>query len=142
MHNGALHYVKNADNTDRYYTWCYKNASGKMFPEGVNIPNDASTNTVGKATFTNTDDKGNVKWYVLTTESLEGLGSISGDATLTLKGGTTVGGSVFGGGAQSAVTGNTTVNLQENAQVLGDVFGGGDQGQVGGSATVNIQTGD
>jgi hypothetical protein len=135
MHNGALYYVKDG-NDDRYYTWCYKDpTTGKMYPEGVTIPNTATTDN---PTF---QDKG--KWYVLTTVSLEGLGAVSGNATLTLNGSTTgstsVGGSVFGGGAESTVSGNTIVTLKGNTQVSGNVFGGGDNGIVTGSATVNIE---
>ena len=131
MHNGALYYVKDG-NKDRYYTWCYKNpTTGKIYPEGVTIPNTATTDN---PTFQDND-----KWYVLTTVSLDGLGAVSGNATLTLKGNTTVGGSVFGGGAESEVAGNTIVNLQGKTQVTGNVFGGGDQGVVEGSTTVNIE---
>ena len=51
----------------------------------------------------------------------------------------TVGGSVYGGGEESAVTGNTSVTLMGQTHVLGNVFGGGDQGPVGGSSSVTIQ---
>lgn len=78
------------------------------------------------------------KWYIYTTEILTGLGKVSGNASLTIKGTTEIEGSVFGGGAQSAVSGNTTVILQEKARVTGDVFGGGDQGVVEGSTEVNV----
>lgn len=149
MHNGSLKYIQDGsgDNAkDRYYTWCYKDPdTGKMYPEGVVIPNDAATNQIGKATFTNTVD-GKVKWYVLTTVSLKGLGAVSGYTTLTLDGETTVGtvndsstGNVYGGGNESSVNGNTTVILKGETKVLGDVFGGGNKALVGGSATVNIE---
>ena len=75
---------------------------------------------------------------IKTTSSTSGLGSVTGNVTLTLEGSTTVNGSVYGGGAQSAVQGNTTVTLQGNTEVLGNVFGGGDEGIVEGSTTVNI----
>ena len=81
----------------------------------------------------------NGEWYVYTPVSLTGLGTVNGNATLTIKGTTEVKGDVFGGGAQSAVSGNTTVNIEGNAQVLGNIFGGGDEGDVEGSATVNIR---
>lgn len=137
--NGVFHYVKNTDGSDRYYTWCYRKSTTEFLPEGVTIPNTASTNN---PTFQGSD--GN--WYVLTTESLENLGSISGDVELTLNGNTTVGtatdatsGNVFGGGNESAVEGSTTVTLSGKTRVLGNVFGGGNQGLVTGSATVNIE---
>ena len=135
----SCEYLKNSDNSDRYYTWCYKNASGQMFPKGVVIP--SGTNTGAKATF-----EYDGKWYVLTTVSLEGLGAVSGNASLTLKGNTTVGvntdpnsGNVFGGGNESVVNGNTTVILEESAHVLGNVYGGGNEAEVGGNSEVKIQ---
>ena len=54
----------------------------------------------------------------------------------TLKAGT---GSVYGGGAESAVTGNTSVTLEGHAHILGDVFGGGDEGEVNGNSQVILK---
>lgn len=145
--NGKFEYVKNADNSDRYYTWCYKKSATKMFPDGVTIPSTVNTNN---PTFQNTSD-GN--WYVITTVSLEGLGAVSQDATLTLIN-TTVGtlegspgsqtlkagtGDVYGGGNESTVNGNATVNLEGTTNVLGNVFGGGNKASVLGNTNVNIQ---
>ena len=94
------------------------------------------------------------KWYCYTWNSLDNLGAVLNDVTLTLGGDSKVGtegnpetGNVYGGGDASAVkkkegvadSGNTTVILQGNAEVLGNVFGGGNKGLVEGSATVNIQ---
>ena len=95
--------------------------------------------------------------HIHTSESLTGLGAVTGNITLTLTGTTKVGydeednpvaggGHVFGGGDSSAVkkkegvadSGNTTVILQGNAEVLGNVFGGGNEGLVEGSTEVNI----
>ena len=92
----------------------------------------------------------NINHILYTTEDLDSLGTVTGNATLTLTGNTTVGtieggnlkastGNVFGGGDESAVTGNTTVNLQEGAHVLGNVYGGGNNGAVGGNSEVIIQ---
>ena len=89
------------------------------------------------------------------------LGSVEGNVTLTIKGGSVIGtegdttgekGNVYGGGEESYVikskdnndnpvpnTGNTTVNIQGNTEVKGNVFGGGDNGVVEGKATVNIE---
>lgn len=140
---GKFEYVKNADNSDRYYTWCYKNAAGQMFPNGVTIPSTATTNN---PTFQNAAD-GN--WYVLTTVSLEGLGAVSQNATITLVNttvGTLVGsalkpgtGDVYGGGNESSVNGNATVNLEGTTTVRGNVFGGGNKASVVGNTNVNIQ---
>ena len=144
MHNGALYYYKNEDNTDRYYTWCYKNpTTGEIFPNGLTFPSTAPT--TNNPCF----QDGEGKWYVLTTVSLEGLGAVSEYTSLTLDG-TTVGtaegtgvkdgtGNVYGGGNESAVDGNSTVTLQGNTTVLGNVFGGGNNADVGGSSTVNIE---
>ena len=81
---------------------------------------------------------------IKTNESLEGLGAVTGNVTLTLNGSTNVTGNVFGGGEASAVKGasNTvTVNLQGNTEVSGNVYGGGDRGEVSGSTEVNITGG-
>lgn len=70
------------------------------------------------------------------------LGSVAGKVILTLKGNTTVNGSVFGGGESSYVTGaanKVTVNIEGYTQIYGNVFGGGDKGEVQGSTEVNIK---
>ena len=141
MHDG-LNRLNSLDYIDREYTWCYKNATtGEMFPQGVVIPENA--NTGANATF-----EYDGKWYVLTTVSLEHLGAVSKDVTLTLKGttevghyedGNLVGGDVFGGGDESEVDENTTVNLQDGVIVRGNVYGGGNEGKVGGDSKVRIQ---
>jgi len=142
MQNGSngtnsCEYLKNADGTDRYYTW--SNAPGH---EPLVNP-----------TFQGEDGK----WYVYTTVSLEGLGEVSSNVDLTLKGNTTVGhtegnsligGNVYGGGDMSAVNGNATVTITGNAEVKGNVFGGGNAASVGvvtsgtpGNTTVKLQQG-
>ena len=87
--------------------------------------------------------------YVYTTEDLSytNLGSVSGKASLTLDG-TTVGGSVFGGGEQSAVNNNdeptkasTEVTIMGNSQISGNVFGGGNEGDVSGNTSVDMSSG-
>jgi len=71
---------------------------------------------------------------------LDALGQV-GNTDLTISGTTTVLGSVFGGGEESAVGGDTEVNI--NGGTIGqNVFGGGDEGVVEGSTQVNIKTGD
>lgn len=64
------------------------------------------------------------KNYVYTDVDLTDLGTVKGNATLTIKGTTTVAGSVYGGGEQSNVTGDTKINLKGGV-ITGDVFGGG-----------------
>lgn len=134
---GSLDYYKDGGE-NRKYTWCYKNASGKVFPEGVEIPAGYSAGTKQKSVFKypNTEDG---KWYVLTTESLEGLGAVNGNAEITLDENCVIDGSVYGGGDSSAVNGNTTVELKGDAHVEGNVFGGGNNGEVSGSTKVNIE---
>ena len=130
----------------------YNSASG-MFEPGVfsgtkefhwKEVGSLSNNSTGISTSGDTN-------YVHTTVDLDNLGTVTGHVTLTLNGTTTVGtlegapgsetlkagtGSVFGGGAESAVSGNTTVTLEGKAHVYGDVYGGGDQGPVDGSSEV------
>ena len=91
---------------------------------------------------------------VITTQniSLTNLGSV-GNTVLTIKGNTTVGGSVYGGGEESGVTGNTEVKVtggtigttDEGGAEYGNVYGGGKgkadeklAGLVKGNTTVTI----
>ena len=76
-----------------------------------------------------------------TTEDLTTLGTVTGDATLTLNGTTSVGGNVFGGGEESAAGSGTIVNVQDNATVMGSVYGGGNKGNVAGGTQVNLTGG-
>ena len=139
MHNGSLPYLKDGTE-DRYYTWI------------KNIPAEWNkTASTSSPTFQGPDGT----WYAYTTVSLDGLGEVSQDASLTItttEGGTsTIGtlenngtlkagtGNVFGGGNESAVNGNTRVTLSGNVNVRGNVFGGGNKANVGGSSIVNIE---
>ncbi len=78
---------------------------------------------------------------VITTQNLDktNLGSV-GNVQLTIKGTTTVAGSVYGGGEESAVGGAIEVNIL-NGTIATDVFGGGKEGNVGGSVVVNMNGG-
>jgi hypothetical protein len=93
------------------------------------------------------------KNYFYTEESLDGLGTITGDIFLNIEGSTKIYGKVFdengsedttkkggvyGGGDESKVTGDVTINVKDNVEVLGNVFGGGNEGLVEGTAKVNI----
>ena len=91
-------------------------------------------------------DKGaalvNDGYKIKTNESLDDLGAVTGNVTLTLNGSTTVAGNVYGGGDESAVKGanNTiTVHIQDDVDIEGNVFGGGNKGLVEGSTEVNIE---
>lgn len=130
---GSLDYYQDGGK-DRMYTWCYKNASGKVFPEGVVIPQGASAGAKQNSVF-----QYNGKWYVLTTESLENLGAVTGDTQLTVSEDCQIDGNVFGGGDSSIVDGNTTVTLKDDATIEGNVFGGGNKAEVTGSTTVNVE---
>ena len=96
--------------------------------------------------------------HILTTENLNSLGTVEGNAILILEGTTKVGydendnpvnsgGNVYGGGDASAVkvkegvanSGSTTVYITGNTKVLGNVYGGGNKGKVEGNTEVNIQ---
>ncbi|UKK62019.1 chitobiase/beta-hexosaminidase C-terminal domain-containing protein [Prevotella communis] len=109
------------------------------------------SNTYGTNADPFTDEDG--KHYIHTDVSLEGLGSVTGKATLTINGTTTVGKSVYGGGEESGVAGDTEVNVTsgtigsqgQGGVEYGNVYGGG-KGKVGdkvagyvkGNTTVNI----
>jgi hypothetical protein len=88
-----------------------------------------------------------------TTADLTTLGAVSGKATLTIDGTTTVAESVYGGGEESAVDGDTEVNVTsgiigttgKGGATWGNVYGGGKgkekdvkAGLVKGNATVSI----
>lgn len=66
---------------------------------------------------------GETKWYCYTWNSLDNLGTVTGDITLTIEGNTEVQ-NVFGGGESSTVGGSVTVNIK-NGTVSTDVYGGG-----------------
>lgn len=81
------------------------------------------------------------KWYCYTWNSLDNLGAVTGNVTLTIDGNTTltdgkvmkVAHSVYGGGEESAVNGNTSVTVtggtigtaNEGGAEYGNVYGGG-----------------
>lgn len=62
--------------------------------------------------------------------NLNDLGVVTGEVTLTIDGTSTVDGSVYGGGEESAVGANTNVNVDAGT-VSGNVYGGGKLGSVG-----------
>ena len=144
IHDGSLDYNKYTSDIDNpgtdndhatgdtiYYQWIHE------VPTEWSISPAPTTSNANK-TFEYPVGSGN--WYVYTTETLTGLGTVTGDVTLTIKGTTEVAGSVFGGGESSAVTGgNITVTLQGATQVKGSVYGGGDEGEVDGDTSVILK---
>ena len=125
------------------------NSTTGMFEKGTYPDPEEYTwsNTYGGNTSSTSlvvNDKGH---WIHTDVPIGSLGIVEGNVILTLKGSTTVGGSVYGGGDESAVkvkegvanSGNTTIYLAGNTTVTGNVYGGGNSGLVEGSATVNIQ---
>ena len=145
-HNGVVGYRTDGTGDDavvRNYTWCYKNSeTGKIIPETVTeIPNGVDTD---KPAFKVGDN-----WYCYTTKSLENLGVVTSNVTLTIKGKSTIGtfengmvkhgtGNVFGGGDESAVDGSTLVKILDRTRVFGNIYGGGNMGKVSGDTKVII----
>ena len=68
----------------------------------------------------------------------ENLGSVNGNVYLTIKGNSTVGGSIFGGGDESVVNGSTLVKVLDQTKVFGNIYGGGNMGEIGGDTKVII----
>lgn len=112
------------------------------FPASVEyIWSDTKGSQTNNSTSGTLVDEGDDHW-IHTNVPLGDLGTVEGNATLTLAGGTTVSGNVYGGGDASAVKGAShavTVTLQGDTQVNGNVFGGGNQGPVEGSTEVKIE---
>ena len=97
----------------------------------------STTLSTGSPTILNPDGDG--KNYIYTEVSLENLGSVIGNVTLTIGGTTTIGGSVYGGGEESAVTGDIEVTLEGETKVMGNVYGGGNEGPVTGNTSVILK---
>ena len=89
----------------------------------------------------------NSNHILYTTEDLTTLGTVTGNASLTITGDSRIGtvendeasGHVFGGGEESKVDGNTSVILSGNTEVFGNVYGGGNKGIVGGNSSVSLR---
>ena len=136
----------------------YNRKAGVFNNANVKTPKDNNqfdvytwSNTYGTNADPFTDEDG--KHYIHTDVSLDGLGSVTGKATLTINGTTTVGESVYGGGEESVVNGNTTVTVTggtigttgKGGATWGNVYGGGKgkekdvtAGLVKGNTTVSI----
>ena len=106
------------------------NESVGVFTDGVYPDGEEYTWThAASVSAGNEFDKTNK--YIFTTADLTTLGTVTGDATLNIEGTTSVTGSVFGGGDESAVSGNTIVKIKGDATVAGSVYGGGNMGSIG-----------
>ena len=84
------------------------------------------------------------KHILYTPADLTTLGLVTGNATLTINGTTTVAGSVYGGGEMSNVTGNTKVQLI-GGTINNNVYGGGrgtletdDEGNITGGVAATV----
>ena len=103
--------------------------SQSKIPAGKTYTAHAFDGTVSQFT-----DKANAvnpfEQLIYTDQSLVGLGQVTGDVSLTIDGNSTVGGAVYGGGAQSDIAGNITVTVGGQSKVTENVFGGGEQGNV------------
>lgn len=135
------------------YTGMIKPQSGGTFTtyEWTNTTKFGTT-TLNTSKPTILNPNGDGKNYIYTEVSLENLGSVSGDVTLTING-KTVGESVYGGGEESVVNGNTTVTVtggtigttDKGGATWGNVYGGGkgkaddfNAGLVKGNTNINI----
>ena len=149
IHEGSLDYKKyttaageHAVGDTIYYTWI------NDVPDSWNISPKPSTSN---PTFEYPSGSGN--WYCYTTESLDNLGAVTGDVSLTIEGTTSVGGSIYGGGEESGVDGSTEVTVKggtigtegNGGADYGNVYGGGKgkndnvtAGLVKGTTTVTI----
>ena len=95
----------------------------------------------------NSIDVDNPNHILYTTEDLTTLGTVTGNASLTITGNSRIGtvendpltGHVFGGGEESKVQGSTHVILSGAAEVFGNVFGGGNKGSVDDNSSVSFQ---
>ncbi len=117
----------------------FNNQSG-MFEPSVLSPTTDFDWTSGTLTENATAiNESGGKHDIYTNVDLTTLGEAA-HTKLTIKGTTTVGESVYGGGEESAVGDETEVNI-EDGTIGTDVFGGGKEGDVGGSVTVNMNNG-
>ena len=87
-----------------------------------------------------TADDTNKKLYTNKDVTMSDLGNVTGAITITIDEGTTVGGSVFGGGNESKSLSNTNVKMV-GGSVTQDVYGGGNAADVGGGTTINLTGG-
>jgi hypothetical protein len=78
--------------------------------------------------------------WIYTASPLTGLGAVTGNVTITVKGAKNshVYGSLYGGGNMSTVGGSTIVTTLDNTIIGKNVYGGGNSGAVDGSTHVQV----
>ena len=113
---------------------------GSVFSDFGPIPPSSETYTWEQGTQQqqNMADAANHIFYTSKDITLNDLGNVTGDITITLNGNTTVNGNVFGGGNESKSLSNTLVEILEHTKVLGNIYGGGNMGVVGGNTKVVV----
>ncbi|SFO47407.1 hypothetical protein [Prevotella sp. tf2-5] len=141
---------KSGQIVEQGYLEYYQDGGKDVYYRWTNDTNNGTATTDAPTYYSEADGE----WKCYTPISLEGLGAVSGNVTLTIDGETTtVGESVYGGGEESGVAGNTEVNITsgtigtegQGGVEYGNVYGGG-KGKVGdkvagyvkGNTTVNI----
>ena len=118
------------------YTGMIKPQSGGTFTTYEWTNNKTfGTTTLSTGSPTILNPNGDGKNYIYTEVSLENLGAVSDNVTLTIDGTTTIGESVYGGGEESGVGGNTEVTVKGGTigaeggssygYRYGNVYGGG-----------------
>ena len=149
-----IHNVDKIPPVPNTYTGMIKPQTGGTFTTYEWTNNEKfGTKTLSTGSPTISNPNGDGKNYIYTEVSLENLGSVSGNVTLTINGTTTVGESVYGGGEESTVNGNTEVNVTggtigttgKGGATWGNVYGGGKgkekdvtAGLVKGNTNINI----
>lgn len=135
-------YSKNESPTLAYYNHATGLFTDTKYPVPVSYKWIYDTSNAGK--YEEAVDGTNV---IYTNQSFQDLGRITGDASITIKGNTTIEGSVYGGGNETdLVDGTATINI-EGGTIKKNVFGGGNQGQISsalqdkGNTQVNITGG-
>ena len=158
-----IHNVDKVPPVPNTYTGMIEPQSGGTFTtyEWTNNKKFGTTTlSTGSPTIVNPNNDG--RNYIYTEVSLENLGSVSGNVTLTINGNTVVdehgkvmkvGQSVYGGGEESTVNGNTEVNVNggtigttgKGGATWGNVYGGGKgkendvtAGLIKGNTNINI----
>ena len=141
LYTGIITPMPEGSGSSTTYTWTNETTLGG---QTLSTSNPTVTNVGGKN-------------YFYTEESLENLGTVTGNVTLNIAGSTMVHGKVFdengneiaenidrggvfGGGNSSDVTGNTTVTMTSGT-VEGSVFGGANLAKVTGNTNVNVSGG-
>ena len=99
-------------------------------------------NTVSGSIPNGTDCLDNTDYLIKTTASTSGLGTVTGNVSLTIDGNSYINGDVYGGGDEASVSGNTTVVIKDLTYVDGDVFGAGNLAVVTGNTSLTVGSAD